>query len=523
MSAEFVVDVARADNDPTRFVVPYGVDIVPHSLLHIGSRRAWVVDVVNESVDGKPRKVCVLDNQLAVGPGDKIAVITGSLTVVDPDTAGGRTERFDRLGLHPDHPRFVRNVIYRASRAELWYLDQERQDVDTVETSTLVTVTQSWTEPIHPDISLQPLIFELLPDQNGADRWQEIDDRSFYDDDPAEADPLDENAHRGVDAIGRVTDIGLLCVPDLAWRWEPLAPLTPVARRKRSAEFVRSCAEQPPIEPPKPAAPIPWLDPANATELEQLVARQQRVVDVARLRDRFVVLLDVPIGLQVQEISRWRAHFGSNHAAAYHPWLGVSADGPQSDAVFVPPSAFAAGIIASREIRLGIHRGPANELAVGAVVSSGPVSDALVTDLIALSVNVFQPERDGFRLQSARTLSTEPQLRQLSVRRLMTMLGLTLQRIGDRLVFEPGTPQMRSVLAQTLGAILGDFHRRGAFSGATEADSYFVRCDDRLNTPQTIALGQLIAEVGVAPAEPLEFIVIRIVQTAEGTEVSIGG
>jgi hypothetical protein len=27
----------------------------------------------------------------------------------------------------------------------------------------------------------------------------------------------------------------------------------------------------------------------------------------------------------------------------------------------------------------------------------------------------------------------------------------------------------------------------------------------------------------VAPAEPLEYIVVRIVQTADGTEVSVGG
>ena len=205
-----------------------------------------------------------------------------------------------------------------------------------------------------------------------------------------------------------------------------------------------------------------------------------------------------------------------------HGW-GSAPVTPGPDTVFVPPSAFAAGIIASREIRLGIHRGPANELAVGAVVSSAPVNDALAADLIKLSVNVFQPERDGFRLQSARTLSTGPAASSVERAAPDDDARLTLQRIGDRLVFEPGTPQMRSVLAQTLGAILGDFHRRGAFAGATEADSFFVRCDDRLNTPQTIALGQLIAEVGVAPAEPLEFIVVRIVQTAEGTEVSLGG
>ena len=165
MSAEFVVDAARADDDPTRFVVPYGVDIVPTvcyaSAAGMRGPTTWSTRVV----DGNPRKVCVLDRPLAVSPGDRIRVITGSLTVVDPDSAGGRTERFDRLGLRPKHPRFVTTVIDRASRAELWCLEQDRQETDTVETSTLVAAPQPWTEPILPDITLQPLVFQLLPDQ----------------------------------------------------------------------------------------------------------------------------------------------------------------------------------------------------------------------------------------------------------------------------------------------------------------------------------------------------------------------
>jgi len=49
-----------------------------------------------------------------------------------------------------------------------------------------------------------------------------------------------------------------------------------------------------------------------------------------------------------------------------------------------------------------------------------------------------------------------------------------------------------------------------------EDESFFVRCDDELNPPAGQALGRLVALVGVAPAEPLEYLVLRITQDAEG-------
>ena len=55
-----------------------------------------------------------------------------------------------------------------------------------------------------------------------------------------------------------------------------------------------------------------------------------------------------------------------------------------------------------------------------------------------------------------------------------------------------------------------------AFAGASEADAFFVRVGDDLNPRASMELGRLVLEVGVAPAEPLEFIVVRIVRDGEG-------
>jgi hypothetical protein len=98
----------------------------------------------------------------------------------------------------------------------------------------------------------------------------------------------------------------------------------------------------------------------------------------------------------------------------------------------------------------------------------------------------------------------------------MTMIALTLDRQTQWLVFEPNTTDLRSRLTHTLTAFLRGLFLAGALAGSTEAESFFVQCDDQLNPPESQALGRLIALVGVAPASPLEYLVLRITQDTDG-------
>jgi len=64
--------------------------------------------------------------------------------------------------------------------------------------------------------------------------------------------------------------------------------------------------------------------------------------------------------------------------------------------------------------------------------------------------------------------------------------------------------------------LLSELYRGGAFAGASEEESFFVRSDDSLNPRASLELGRLVVEVGVAPAEPLEFLVLRISRDGDG-------
>lgn len=502
------------DPDGVRIALPAGTLPPDRSLLRIrrdGLPGPGVLRVLTRLTDPRlSRRFADLDSELPAAPEGSVAgldvdVVTAVLIASDTSSVVRREERISGLGPVSGHPRFIGTTL--------------------ADESALCRPSGTWSTLL-PDLFLTPI--RTRPDRvhDGLDRSYGITFASFFDDGGADADLLDENdTHRGADGLGRVPELGLIAVPDLTWQAEqpPGEPPPPVVRRPRGHCDVCTPEGEPELADP---VPVPTgLDGRDPTSLAEIVRRQQRLVQIADLRRRFVALLDVPLGLPLRKVTTWRAHFDSAFVAAYHPWLGVAAPvttgtGTPGVAVNVPPSAFAAGIIASRERLYGVSWGPANEIGRGAVVSRDTVTDAIHDQLHLMGVNVFRAERDGFRLSAARTLASSPEnlpYRQLSVRRLITSLERTLEQQCQWVVFEPHTAELRTRLAHAITVLLRDLHRRGHLAGSTEEESYFVRCDESNNPPASQALGRLVAEVGVAPAAPLEYIVLQISADVDGT------
>jgi hypothetical protein len=260
------------------------------------------------------------------------------------------------------------------------------------------------------------------------------------------------------------------------------------------------------------------LDPAQ--DLDVIAGLQRRLADLADDLESFIVLLDVPPGLSQRRMRYWRGKFDTTYAAAYHPWLQVARANDGRDAEFiVNPSAFAAGIIAQREAKFGVPYGPANVIAAGAVTVNDRVSPGRHDELHQMSVNVYLQDRDGVRLTAGRTLSLDPTWRQLSVRRLLTMIRRAIDRQMQWAVFEPNSGVLREQISNALDAFLRQLFRLNAFSGATEEEAFFIKCDDALNPVQYEQMGQLLAQVGVAPAEPLEFIVLDVARDGDSVVI----
>ncbi|UIF91171.1 phage tail sheath family protein [Cupriavidus necator] len=113
-------------------------------------------------------------------------------------------------------------------------------------------------------------------------------------------------------------------------------------------------------------------------------------------------------------------------------------------------------------------------------------------------------------LLGARTISDEPEWRYVSTVRMLIALKRACDIALRWAVFEPNDAPTRAAVASTLIAILTLFWQRGAFAGATAAESFFVRCDEDSTGADAREHGQLIALVGIAPVAPAEFIVLRV-------------
>jgi phage tail sheath protein FI len=97
------------------------------------------------------------------------------------------------------------------------------------------------------------------------------------------------------------------------------------------------------------------------------------------------------------------------------------------------------------------------------------------------------------------------------------MIERTLERELQWLVFEPNGDSLRAEVRHLVTAYLRRLFRAGSFAGATEEQSFFVRCDEQLNPQSVVDEGRLVAEIGIAPVEPVEFIVVRITRDGDGT------
>ncbi len=452
-------------------------------------------------------------------PPVEIEVVTGLLTIVDGDPLFARAEQITGIGWRSDHPRWLARAVIDESDllwpANDWALGSVHLDPSLPDLVVAVPAADEHTPAIDHLAGASDLSAAITPDDFFDPRWVPGDEAS-----------RDGPSGEGIHCCAAIDEIGLLLAPDL---YDP-TPLPPVAERPpvtlagdEFAPCVVEVGSPAPAPEPQPLAGL-RLDPTVPGDLARIAELQGRLVTFAGQRGDLTALIDVPPGLPRSRILVWRAGFDSARAACYHPWLDVASPEDSRDwLVRVNPSAFAAGIIAAREWRSGVAAGPANAVAAGVVRTAVPVPMIEHDELHPNGINVFVTERDGVRLMGARTLSGLHSQRQLSVVRLTTVIALTLQREMVWAAFEPNNEQLWGRVRRLVNDYLDGLHRQGAFAGATPRDSFFVRCDRQSMTQADIDAGRCVVEVGFAPTEPTEFIVVRfVVNDDRGPRSEIG-
>jgi len=407
----------------------------------------------------------------------QIEIVEGELLVDDGELI---RELHTGLGLSPQHPRWIANEI--CYRSEIVYPDS------------------TWHKA------------EITPsNQEGYDRYSDLVHQDFFDSSWTSANYA---AGDGVHAIATNTEVASVVIPDL-YCPEALPDTInkPVVKSLAGSEFVKCVNVQNDIEDnfEWPQINQLCLDPTLPSDRKIIISLQKQLVEFADTQKSWVALLDVPPRLRFQQTLAWREEFNSSYVAAYTPWLETTVnDDQRNQSVALNPSAVAAGIIAAREISYGVHYGPANKITRGVVAIDTPVSVYEHDQFHQTGINVYLGEPGGYRLTAARTLSNNSHYRQLSVRRLIILIKRMLARQTQWAVFENNGPPLWRELTHMLNSFLLQLYRAGAFLGASSEEAFFVRCNEDTNTSATVDQGKLIAEIGIAPAEPMEFIVLRI-------------
>jgi phage tail sheath protein FI len=447
---------------------------------------------------------------------------------------------YEALSLVPEHARYGPRVLAPLIEARGSGVMQglpaapEPIVIEEWRGQELTEVRQTWIDQglrplaIWDEAGAKPLPIvseQTLPLVGGADGLAQLRVGDFI---GAEVDPLESDAARqrkllGLRALEDVDEVAMLAVPDIH--------LQPRAETRYAPP--PPCIPDPclPSGLPMPAVPrVPAVGdlPPVFSEADIYQVQAAMVQQCEKRRDR-IALLDPPFtvarddALGVGAIRAWRHRFESKYAALYYPWLRVVDPLRLAGAITreIPPSGHVAGQYAQTDAVVGVHKALANAPLVWTQDVTVAIDDATHGVLNPEGINVIRALAGrGLRIFGARTTSSDPDWRFVNVRRLLMMIEKAIDVATQWAVFEPNDVFTRTKLHLALTSFLLTLWQQGALAGEAANEAFFVKCDEENNPPSAREQGRLLADVGVAPVQPFEFIILRVGRVDNAFEIT---
>ena len=295
----------------------------------------------------------------------------------------------------------------------------------------------------------------------------------------AEPDPSRENYLDAVTAQAQVDEIALVCAPDLEGDLQP-------------------------------------------DDHDEVVAALGRAA--AEGQDRLLILAGP--SMRPDELGHWRARIAQavpdapqqRAVAAYAPWLlaedlaRTSADRYRA----TNPVGHVCGVISRLDRERGSGWAPANALVNDAIDVTSGSTEAEQILAMTQQVNLLRCRPGGgLEIWGARTL--EPgDGRHIAHRRLVHRVVRAIRRVAEPLVFDTNGPVLWFTVVRAVSGVLLEAFRSGFLAGETPDQAYRVTCDETTNTQDRIDAGEVVCEIEIAPAAPMEFITLRLTFGAQG-------
>jgi phage tail sheath protein FI len=254
-------------------------------------------------------------------------------------------------------------------------------------------------------------------------------------------------------------------------------------------------------------------------DMDELRAIQLGMISHCEQEGDRMAILDPPSGMNAQAIQEWRqdiAGYDSKYAALYYPWVKIF-DPSSGRPRLVPPSGHMAGVWARNDSERGVHKAPANEIVRGSIDLELQLTRGEQNLLNPIGVNCIRsfPGR-GVRVWGARTLSSDPAWRYLNLRRYFNYIEESILLGTQWVVFEPNDQGLWARIRRNVGAYLTNEWRNGSLFGARPEEAFYVKCDAETNPTESVDLGRVVCEIGIAPVKPAEFVVFRLAQFTSG-------
>ncbi|OJU34374.1 MAG: hypothetical protein BGN99_09100 [Alphaproteobacteria bacterium 65-37] len=275
------------------------------------------------------------------------------------------------------------------------------------------------------------------------------------------------------------------------------------------------------------AAPDLWAMPGSQQQRDHVLAS---MIAFAEEKHDRQVIAEPPVDIgDAAEILAWLGQqragldeYFPRSLALYHPrlWTPDPLGGVAQPLRDVSPVGHVAGVISRLDRERGPHHTPANASLFEAV---DLVRRHELPELGALALGGVNLVRcssgQGLVVWGGRT-AFDTRLGNsglfIAHRRLIHRLIRAIRRVAEPLVFEVNGPDLWLIIARAITSVLLEAWYAGALKGDIPEQAFLVRCDEATNPPENEELGQVLCEVYVAPAVPMEFITLRVAISREG-------
>jgi hypothetical protein len=217
----------------------------------------------------------------------------------------------------------------------------------------------------------------------------------------------------------------------------------------------------------------------------------------------------------------------SSNAAVYYPNIFVQDPlGRSSQSLRKSgPAASMAGLYIQTDRQTGPFKAPAGiRAAIRSAVSLEKAFTNAELDSLNSGVNssgVMKKPVNAIRnlpgagivSMGARTLKQDGTAnRYVNMRRSLIYIKKQLNDLTQFALFENNDENLWARIRTGIGVFLNDYRNAGGLRGATAADAFFIKVDEENNSAESIALGEVHIEIGVALEYPAEFVVISLSQ-----------